>query len=89
MDPSAAVEMVKQALWTASVISLPLLVLCCVVGLVVSLLQVVTSLQDPAFSALLRLAAFLAGVVLLLPWMLTRLMGYTSDVLGHLGRYAR
>jgi len=46
-------------------------------------------MQDNAFSTIPRLAAFLAGLLLLLPWMLSRAMSYTSSLLGDLGRYAR
>jgi flagellar biosynthetic protein FliQ len=55
---------------------------------VVSLLQIVTSIQDTAFSAVPRLAAFLVGIMLLLPWMLSRLMTYTTGIIGDLSRFA-
>ena len=36
-----------------------------------------------------RLAAFLGAMLLFLPWMMTRLMSYTTALLGDLGRYAK
>ena len=36
----------------------------------------------------LRLAAFLVGIMLLLPWMLSKLMAYTTGILGNLSRFA-
>ena len=51
--------------------------------------RVATSLQDSAFSTVPRLAVFLGGFLLLLPWMLSRLMSYTTSLFGDLGRYAR
>jgi len=36
-----------------------------------------------------RLAAFLAGLLLFLPWMLAHLVTYTSNLFGDLARYAR
>ena len=38
--------------------------------------------------ALLFAAAFLGGLLLFLPWMLTKLMVYTTSIIGNLGRYA-
>ena len=55
----------------------------------ISLMQIVTSIQDTAFSTIPRLVAFLAGFLLLLPWMLQKMMAYTIAMLGDLGRYAR
>jgi flagellar biosynthetic protein FliQ len=84
-----AIEVVRQALLAAFWLSLPLLTIGFLAGVVISLLQIVTSVQDPAFGSVPRLAAFLAGLVLLLPWMLMKLTTYTSALLGDLGRYAR
>ena len=58
-------------------------------GIAVSLVQIATSMQDNAFSTIPRLVAFLAGLVLLMPWMLARLITYTAALLGDLSRYAR
>jgi flagellar biosynthesis protein FliQ len=46
-------------------------------------------MQDNAFSTVPRLVAFLIGFLLLLPWMLSRTMSYTTALLGNLSRYAR
>ncbi len=89
MTPQTVADILRQALMTAFWLSLPLLAVGFVVGIVISLVQIVTSMQDSAFTAVPRLAAFLAGLLLFLPWMLMRLMSYTTDLLGDLGRYAR
>jgi len=89
MSPDSAVQIIRQMLMTTFWLSAPLLALGFLVGVIISLIQIVTSMQDTAFSTVPRLAAFLAGIVLLLPWMLMKLMSYTTAVLGDLGRYAR
>lgn len=89
MTPQLAVDIVRQALMTTFWLALPLLAIGFVVGVAISLLQIVTSMQDSAFSTVPRLAAFLVGLLLFLPWMLMRLMSYTTALLGDLGRYAR
>jgi len=83
-----AVDLVRQTLMAAFWLSLPLLTIGFAAGILISLLQIVTSVQDPAFGSVPRLIAFLAGLVLLLPWMLMRLCAFTVQVLGDLGRYA-
>jgi flagellar biosynthesis protein FliQ len=55
----------------------------------VSLIQVATSIQDSSFSAVPRLTVFLFGLLFLLPWMTTKLIGYTTALFGDFGRYVR
>ncbi len=89
MNSQIVVDVIRQALMTAFWLSLPLLAIGFVAGIVISLLQIVTSVQDPAFGSVPRLVAFLAGIVLFLPWMLMRLCSYTIALFGDFGRYAR
>ena len=70
-------------------IAAPLLAIGLVGGIVMSLLQIVTSIQDTSFSTVPRLLAFLAGIIMLLPWMVMKMMAYTTGILGDLPRFAR
>jgi flagellar biosynthetic protein FliQ len=88
MTPELVVQVTRQALMAAFWLSAPLLVIGFVAGVVISLVQIATSMQDNAFSSVPRLVAFLAGLLFLLPWMLSRAMSYTISLLGDLGRYA-
>jgi flagellar biosynthetic protein FliQ len=89
MTPGVAVDVIRDALLIALWTSLPLLLIGIVVGVVFNIVQVATSLQDAAFSTAPRLVAFLAGFLILLPWMLSKLMNYTTHLLGDFSRYAR
>ena len=89
MTPSMIVEIIRQVLMTTFWLSLPILAVGFVAGMIISLAQVVTSMQDPSVGTVPRLAAYLLALVVLLPWMLTRLMGYATGIFGDLGRYAR
>lgn len=89
MTSQTVVEVLRQAMMTAFWLSLPLLAVGLVAGIVISLAQILTSMQDAAVGAVPRLVAFLAAFLLFLPWMLMRLVSYTSNLFGDLGRYAR
>lgn len=89
MSPEAAIHLIRQALLTAFWVSAPLLLIGFLAGIIVSLVQVVTSMQDAAFNSIPRLGAFLAGFLLLLPWMLRYMSTYTQALLGDFSRYAR
>lgn len=88
MNPETVVDLVRNALFGAFWLSLPLLAIGFVAGILVSLLQILTSIQDPAFGSVPRLLAFFLGLLLFLPWMLMRMITYTLSLLGDLGRYA-
>jgi flagellar biosynthetic protein FliQ len=89
MTPQMVVDVIQQALMAAFWISLPLLAVGFIAGVVVSLVQIITSLQDPAFGSVPRLAAFLGGMLLFLPWMLMRMISYATALFGDFSRYAK
>lgn len=63
MTPEFAVQIIKQALMTAVWVAAPLLIIGFIVGIVMNVVQIATSMQDSAFSTAPRLAAFLVGFV--------------------------
>ena len=89
MNAQSAVDILRQAFLTAFWLAFPILAVGFVAGIVVSFVQILTSIQDPAFGSVPRLAAFLAALFLFLPWMLLKLCTYTLSVFGDLARYAR
>ena len=89
MTPESVVQIIRQALMTTFWLAAPLLAIGFIAGLVISLVQIATSMQDNAFSTIPRPLAFLAGLLFLLPWMLQRTMSYTIALFGDLSRYAR
>jgi flagellar biosynthetic protein FliQ len=88
MTPNLVVDIIRQTLLTAFWLAAPLLALGFIAGIAISLVQIATSMQDTAFSTVPRLIAFLAAILLLLPWMLQRIIAYAATVFGDLGRYA-
>jgi len=89
MTPEAVVQLIRQALMTTFWLAAPLLAIGFIAGVVISLVQIATSMQDNAFSTIPRLVAFLLGLLLLMPWMLQKTVAYTAALLGDLSRYAR
>ena len=89
MTPEFAIQILRQALMTAFWLSLPLLAVGFAAGILISLIQIVTSIQDSGFNTIPRLAAFLVALLLAMPWMLKKMTVYTMATLGDLSRYAR
>lgn len=89
MNAQTVTEIIREALMTAFWLVLPILAVAFVAGIALSLVQIVTSIQDSGFSTVPRLIVFLAALVVLLPWMCMRMTAYTTALLGSLERYAR
>ena len=89
MTPDSVVQIIRDALMAAFWLAAPLMAIGFAMGIVTSLVQIATSIQDNAVGSIPRLLAFLAGFLLLMPWMLQRTMTYTVGLLGNLTRYAR
>ena len=88
MTPELAVEVLRQTMVETFWLGAPLLAIGFVAGIVVSLIQITTSIQDTTFSTVPRLVAFLVGLLLLMPWMFKKAAAFTIAILGDLGRYA-
>jgi flagellar biosynthetic protein FliQ len=89
MNSLAVVQIVRDALMMAFWLAAPVLIVGFVAGIVMSLLQIVTSIQDSAFSTVPRLAAVLAALILAMPWILQKASAYAKSILGNLSRYAQ
>jgi flagellar biosynthetic protein FliQ len=88
MTPELAVEVLRRTLIETFWLGAPLLAIGFVAGIVVSFIQIITSIQDTAFGAVPRLVAFLVGLLFLMPWMFKSASAFTISILGDLGRYA-
>jgi flagellar biosynthetic protein FliQ len=86
MSAEMAVELARKTLEMAFLLSAPILLVAMVVGLLISVLQVMTSVQDMTLSMVPRLFAVALTTFLLLPWSLRKLMIFTLQVLTDLRR---
>jgi flagellar biosynthetic protein FliQ len=77
-------SIVRQAVEVAVIISLPMLVVGLVVGILVSLFQTVTSIQDSVLGFLPRAAAIIAVFAFTFPWMLRTLVSFATGLINRL-----
>ena len=81
MGTDQVVSLARAMLVEVALLVAPLLVVTVAISLVVNVLQVLTSLQDQALSAVPRLLATGAALFVLMPWMWRRLAVYTLQLL--------
>ena len=89
MTQEMILKLAKDALEITLMVSGPMLIVSLVVGILVSIAQVVTSIQDMTLSFVPRVIAVFLTFLFILPWMLGTLLAFTGQLYGHLERFAR
>ncbi|HSI36851.1 MAG: flagellar biosynthesis protein FliQ [Phycisphaerae bacterium] len=80
MEPGTAVDLVRHALVLALTISAPMLLCGLVVGIVVSLVQAITQIQEQTLTFIPKIAAMVAAAIVLMPWTSQRLLEYAREM---------
>jgi len=73
-------ELVRDTLIIALKIAAPILLAGVVVGLVISLFQAITSIQEQTLTFVPKIVAMLLVAVVLIPWIAVRLMEFTVQM---------
>jgi flagellar biosynthetic protein FliQ len=81
LGADAAMTLTSEMLWTAVLLAAPIIGVATLVGLAVSILQVVTQIQESSLSFVPKLAAAVAVLLVLGSWMMATLMRYASGVI--------
>ena len=89
MNEEMVMSLSADAIRTTIYVAGPLLVAAMSVGIVVSILQAVTQINESTLTFIPKMVAVLAVLTLMAPWMLEVLRQYTSDVLGNAGGLVR
>ncbi len=80
MGPDRALGLLNQALWNAMVIAGPVLLAALVVGVLISVLQVATQIQEMTLSYVPKMLVTAFVLIALGPWMLVRLTDFARSL---------
>jgi flagellar biosynthesis protein FliQ len=80
MDVVAALDLGREALLVSLIIAAPVLGVGVVVGLVVSLIQTITQLNDQTLALVPKIVAMVAATMLFVPWLAGRLIEYAQSM---------
>jgi len=84
VDTTEAIELGRRAVMLILVVGAPVLLTALVVGLIVSLLQAVTQVQELTLSFVPKIIAILVAIAILGPWMLEKLIEFSQEMFGQL-----
>lgn len=89
MDEFFYISLAKDALELILTISAPVLIAGMIIGLLVSITQTVTSIQDSTLSIVPKMAAMLLILFFMSGWIMNTMLAFTRNLLGDFTRYIR
>ena len=89
MNEAVVIGLAREALWTALLVGGPILGITLVVGLVVSLLQAVTQVNEMTLTFVPKLIAVFVGMLLFGPWMMETMVSFSATLFANMAGYGR
>ena len=78
MTEGQVLDIIRNAIYILLITSLPLLLVSLVIGLIISIFQTVTSIQEQTLTFIPKIVGVFAALMFFGPWMLTVLMEYIT-----------
>ncbi len=89
MSDELVVRLASQSLYTVLMVAAPMLGAGLVIGISVSLAQVITSIQDMALAFVPRIIVTFIVFLIMFPWMMNYMVSYTTMLLGSFEPYVQ
>ncbi len=86
MNATDAVVLFQKAIWMAVLLSAPMLLFGLVAGLIVSIFQAVTQVQEMTLTFIPKILAVVLSLFLFLPWMLNQMIRYATEIFGRIAQ---
>ncbi|WP_226578798.1 flagellar biosynthesis protein FliQ [Halobacillus litoralis] len=84
MNSNMVISFAKEGIYTVLLISGPLLILALAVGLIVSIFQATTQIQEQTLAFIPKIVAVMIGLIVFGPWMLTNMVEFAANVFSNL-----
>ncbi len=89
MSEEMILRLAKQTLETVLLVSAPMLAAGLIVGVIVSIVQIITSIHDTALAFVPRIVVTFIVFLIVFPWMMTTMVSYTHSLLASFQPYVR
>ena len=87
MSQLTVIQIAEQAVWVVLLVAGPLMLIALITGLIISIFQATTSIQEQTLAFAPKIIAVLVAIVFFGPWMVSRMSNYFVDILSNLTRY--
>ena len=87
MDAGQVVTVERQTIWVIVKTSVPLLLVSMIVGLIISLFQTLTSIQEQTLTFVPKLLAIMIALMIMGNWLLNEIVSFMQMLWGSFGQY--
>lgn len=87
MDASTVIEISREALWLIIKCSAPILIVSLVVGLVISIFQTITSIQEQTLTFVPKILAVFITIMICGSWILDNIVEFMQALFNNFGQY--
>jgi len=87
MSQETVIYLAREALSVALLVSAPILGLGMLVGIIVSILQAITQIQEQTLTFVPKIIAVMVAIIIFGPWMLTVLMEFTKSLFSEIPNF--
>ena len=87
MDAGQVVTVARQTIWVIVKTSVPLLLVSMIVGLIISLFQTLTSIQEQTLTFVPKLLAIMIALMIMGNWLLNEIVSFMQMLWGGFGQY--
>ena len=87
MDAGQVVTVARQTIWVIVKTSVPLLLVSMIVGLIISLFQTLTSIQEQTLTVVPKLLAIMIALMIMGNWLLNEIVSFMQMLWGSFGQY--
>ncbi|WP_046175043.1 flagellar biosynthesis protein FliQ [Domibacillus indicus] len=87
MNTEMVISLAEKGVYTTLIVCAPLLILALGIGLAVSIFQATTQIQEQTLAFVPKIAGVMIGMIFFGPWMLERIITYTTDIFTNLTRF--
>lgn len=89
MNEAVVIGLAREALWTSMLVGGPILAISLIIGVVVSLIQAVTQVNEMTLSYVPKLVGVFVGMLIMGPWMMETMLGFSSTLFANMASYGR
>ncbi|MFT9487524.1 flagellar biosynthesis protein FliQ [Tepidibacillus infernus] len=86
MSQNFIIHLFERSVYTILIVSAPMLGLGLLVGLIVSIFQATTQIQEQTLAFIPKIIAVLLAIVIFGPWMLSHLVEFTESIFNQIGQ---
>ena len=89
MNEATIIDLSRETVLTIVETSMPLLLISLVIGLIISIFQTITSIQEQTLTFVPKMVGMFVGLMILGHWMLNEMSGYMEDLWRNFTIYIR